>query len=157
MIVSNAGILTDDGDICDHPDLSRGLSAFNINSLGPLRMVDIFLPLMDSGLKRLCFVSSEAGSISVCMRDRGPVTYCMSKTALNMGVRILHNRLAGEGYTFRLYHPGWLRTYMNGEKNMEAHLEPEESAASAVSYFTGHLDSEERLQVVDNEGAVWPF
>ena len=52
-------------------------------------------------MKRLCFVSSEAGSISRSDRESW-FGYCMSKAALNMGVRLLHNNLRSAGYTFRM-------------------------------------------------------
>jgi NAD(P)-dependent dehydrogenase (short-subunit alcohol dehydrogenase family) len=119
--------------------------------------VEAFLPLMDRGrLKRLCFVSSEAGSI-----DRAERTswfgYCMSKAALNMEVKILFNHLLPEGYTFRVYHPGWIRSYMGGMKNMEAPLEPEEAAAKAIPIFLGQREDEDRLVMVDYDGNEWPW
>ncbi|MBN2508874.1 MAG: SDR family NAD(P)-dependent oxidoreductase [Spirochaetales bacterium] len=157
LLINNAGILTDDGDIRQGLDLSKAAAAFGVNSLGPMRMVQTFLPLMQSGMKRLCFVSSEAGSISVCMRDRGPFTYCMSKTALNMAVRMTADALMPRGFTFRLYHPGWLKTWMEGEKNLRATVEAEDSAEAGIDYFLKDLDVEARLEVVDNQGVVWPF
>ena len=61
---------------------------FDINALGPLRVVEAFLPLMvNSGLRRLCFVSSEAGSIGDATRQSW-YGYCMSKAALNMAVKV---------------------------------------------------------------------
>ena len=88
----------------------------NVNSLGPLRVANAFLPLLSQGeMKRLCFVSSEAGSIERAQRTAW-YGYCMSKAALNMGVKLVFNRLRPQGYTVRLYHPGWMRTYMGGDK-----------------------------------------
>jgi len=81
----------------------------------------------------------------------------MSKTALNMAVRIMFNDLRREGYTFRLYHPGWVRSYMSGQKNLSADLEPEDAAARALSFFLGDRDDEDRLVVIDDEGREWPF
>ena len=74
-----------------------------------------------------------------------------------MAVKILFNSLRPEGYTFRLYHPGWLRSYMSGHKHMEAALEPEESAAVAVPFFLQPLPDEDHLSLVDNQGAEWPW
>lgn len=96
-----------------------------------------FLPLLEQGeLKRLCYVSSEAGSIAKAERTAW-FGYCMSKAALNRGVQQLFDRLRPDGYTFRLYHPGWLRTYMSGNLNQEAELEPSQSAEPALNYFLG--------------------
>ncbi len=139
---------------------------FRVNALGPLRVVEAFLPLLEaSELKRLCFVSSEAGSVNRAER-KSWFGYCASKTALNMGVRLLFNRLRPRGFTFRLYHPGWMRTYMSGDKNTVADLEPEQAAVPALAYFLRdrghdpHLASrtdEDRLVLRDNRGVEWPF
>ena len=131
----------------------------DVNALGPLRVVEAFLPLMDQGLlKRLCFVSSEAGSITRSYRDAW-FGYCMSKAALNMGISILFNDLRQEGYSFRVYHPGWVRSYMGGEKNLEADLEPEEAAGFALGYFLADLspEDEDRLVMRDYQGNEWPW
>lgn len=158
MLVNNAGIVRDGGDIFELKDLSGGLDVFSVNSLGPLRMTNAFLPLMESpqSLKRLCYLSSEAGSVSVCHRDRGFV-YPMSKTALNMGVRLLFNQLNPRGFSFRMYHPGWVRSWMSGKKGTEGKFEPEETAASAIRYFLEDQSFEDTLRLVDNEGTTWPF
>ena len=113
LLISNAGIgagRAELGQGLDFPAIQR---AYNVNALGAIRLAEAFLPLMGEGLRRLCFVSSEAGSVSLAHRQ-GQFGYCMSKTALNMAVRIMHNDLYPEGYTFRLYHPGWMRSYMSG-------------------------------------------
>lgn len=121
--------------IRDDLDFEVILQEINTNAVGNLRLVKAFLPLVCQGeMKRLCFVSSEAGSIGASKRT-GWFGYCMSKAALNMAVKNLHNDLGREGIGFRLYHPGYLRTYMSGTKNLDAHMEPEEGAKYAVEYF----------------------
>jgi hypothetical protein len=82
----------------------------------------------------------------------------MSKPALNMGVKLLFNHLRPEGYSFRVYHPGWVRSYMSGTKNLEGKLEPEEAARYALAYFLQDLgDDEEHLVMRDWEGKVWEW
>lgn len=157
ILVNNAGISGGAGDISALERLDRGTTIFSTNSLGPLRMVNEFLPLLERGSDRLlCFVSSESGSVSVCHRTDG-FLYPMSKTALNMAVKLLFEELNPKGYRFRLFHPGWVRSYMSGQKNTVGKFEPEESAASAYRYFTEPLRNENVLRLVDNEGAAWPF
>jgi len=157
LLISNAGIRGERqalGEGLAHDEMLR---AYNVNALGGLRMVEAFLPLLDRGqLKRLCFVSSEAGSVALAHRDSG-FGYGMSKTALNMIVKLLYNRLRPEGYTFRLYHPGWMRGYMSGAKGMHADMEPEEAALPALAYFTGPHEDEDRLVMIDYLGGEWPF
>lgn len=141
--------------IRESPDFGDMQNEFNVNSLGPLRVVEAFLPLLDAGRrKRLCFVSSEAGSVGSSTRT-GWFGYCMSKAALNMAVKNLSNDLGPRGFTFRLYHPGSLRTYMQGTKNLEADLEPEEAAAIALRYFVGDDAGELRLHCWDGSDLPW--
>ena len=157
VLINNAGITGRGPALGEGMDYGAMLQAFSVNSVGPLRMTESFLPLLDAGdLKRICFVSSEAGSQAMLHRQDG-YGYCMSKSALNMGVRNLFNELRPEGYTFRLYHPGWVRSYMSGAKSTRGNLEPEESAAFAVPFFVEGREDEERLAMIDYMGNEWPF
>jgi NAD(P)-dependent dehydrogenase (short-subunit alcohol dehydrogenase family) len=157
LLINNAGISARGPAFGEGIDYQSMLQAFSVNSVGPLRMVEAFLPLLDAGdTKRICFVSSEAGCQALVHRQDG-FGYCMSKKALNMGVKNLFNELRPEGYTFRLYHPGWMRTYMGGAKSTHGNLEPEESAAFAVPFFVGEREDEDRLVMIDYMGYEWPF
>jgi NAD(P)-dependent dehydrogenase (short-subunit alcohol dehydrogenase family) len=158
-LINNAGVTspTVTRSIREPQDYDEMHRLYDVNALGALRVVEAFLPLMDRGdLKRLCFVSSEAGSIARAERSAW-FGYCMSKTALNMAAKILFNHLRPEGYTFRLYHPGWMRSYMHGEKNLEAPLEPEEAAARAIPILLGRREDEDGLAMMDQEGNEWPW
>ncbi|RPJ49410.1 MAG: SDR family NAD(P)-dependent oxidoreductase [Chloroflexi bacterium] len=159
VLINNAGVVsqTSSRSIREAQDYGEMHRLYDINTLGPLRVVEAFLPLMDRGtMRRLCFVSSEAGSIERSKRTN-MYGYTMSKAALNMGVKILFNHLRPEGYTFRLYHPGWLKSYMGGKKNMNATLEPEESVASALPLFLDPAENEDRLVLMDYKGEEWPW
>jgi NAD(P)-dependent dehydrogenase (short-subunit alcohol dehydrogenase family) len=159
LIINNAGVSS---PMMKHPisepqDYEEMHRLYDVNTLGSLRVMEAFLNLMAQGeFKRLCFVSSEAGSITMAQRTSW-YSYCMSKAALNMAVRIMFNDLHPEGYTFRLYHPGWMRTYMSGKKGIKADLEPEEAAAKALPIFLNARADEDRLVMVDYCGAEWPF
>ena len=159
LIISNAGVSSPvmKCRISEPQDYEEMHRLYDVNTLGSLRVVEAFLPLMAQGeLKRLCFVSSEAGSITTARRTSW-YSYCMSKAALNMAVKIMFNDLHPEGYTFRLYHPGWMRTYMSGTKGTAADLEPEEAAAKALPIFLNARADEDRLVMVDYCGVEWPF
>ena len=167
MLIHNAagfGGQSGDGEI----DFTTFAAPYNINALGARRMVHYFLPLMQTGMKRLCFVSSEAGVVSVAHRTEIS-SYCMSKTALNMALRLMFNQLQPLGYTFRLYHPGWVRsakiehstdavpTFKDADGNLIGKFWPWETAAAAVPQFIEDREWEDRLVLIDNEGAAWPF
>jgi len=159
VLISNAGINAENlhATIHEPQDYDEMHRLYDVNTLGSLRMVEVFLPLLRNGnSKRLCFISSEAGSISKADRTSS-FGYCMSKAALNMGVKILFNDLHPAGFKFRVYHPGWVRSYMHGEKNMEATYEPEEAAAFALPILLNKREDEDTLVMVDYEGKEWPW
>ena len=159
VLISNAGVNSETIylGIREPQDYDEMHRLYDVNTLGALRVVEAFLPLIERGQsKRLCFVSSEAGSIGRSERTSW-YGYCMSKAALNMGIKILFNDLHPAGYTFRVYHPGWVRSYLHGEKNMEADLEPEVAASYAISFFLDDRADENRLALVDYEGKEWPW
>ena len=97
----------------------------DVNTFGPLKVTQQILPLLQKGnTKMIINISSEAGSISNCQRDKEFV-YCMSKAALNMESKILQNYLGQKGFKILAVHPGWLQTGMGGP---DATVPPDESA-----------------------------
>ena len=159
LLINNAGITAPSNylTIRESPNYDDMQRIININALGSLRVVQAFLPLMDASVtKRLCFISSEAGSVGASKR-KGWFGYCMSKAALNMAVKNLHNELYPEGYSFRLYYPGWLRSYMGGVKSDRGDLEPEEAAEMAMPILLSSRADESRLVMVDFKGQEWPW
>lgn len=158
-------------------DYSKFWIPYNINALGAIRLVHTFLPLMQKGMKRLCFTSSEAGVVSVAHRTE-PSSYCMSKTALNMAIRLMFNQLQPMGYSFRMFHPGWVRSpkvetvaelekvkqypkvdgkILDENGNIIGKFWPWEAAEEAVPQFIEDREWEDCLSLIDNEGAAWPF
>jgi len=102
----------------------------DVNSLGPLRLSQALLPLLERGAgKSIVNVSSEAGSLATCGRTSW-FGYCMSKASLNMQTRILENYLVSRGFHVLAVHPGWLKTPM---ANFEGPVAPEDAAAHIVS------------------------
>ena len=142
----------------DRLNLEPYITDYSINALGAVRLVQGFLPLMQKGMKRLAFVSSEAGAVSVAHRTEIS-SYCMSKTALNMTLRLMFNQLQPMGFSFRLYHPGWVRSTPDGRPRADhmGKFEPWETAQSAVPQFIEDRKWEDRMVLIDNEGAAWPF
>lgn len=151
MLVNVAGIA---GGAEDDADVWK--QVFQVNVLGPLRMTEAFLPLLRGGKKRICVYSSEAGSITTQPREDG-FAYSMSKTAVNMEMRLMFNRLRREGFTFRIYHPGWVRSYMSGVRSKAGVYEPEESSMSAYRQFVTDRSCEDVLLMTDVKDEIWPF
>jgi NAD(P)-dependent dehydrogenase (short-subunit alcohol dehydrogenase family) len=101
-------------------DLSICARTFEVNSVGPLRVVKHALPLLRKGKRKLIVnVSSEAGSIGDCRR-KTEFAYCMSKSALNMGSKLLQNYLQPEGIKVLVLHPGWFNSSGKGPAPISA-------------------------------------
>jgi hypothetical protein len=82
----------------------------------------------------------------------------MSKASLNMAVRLLHNQLYPIGYTFRLFHPGWMKKRAaDGSLSEHALYDPDYIGEIAANYFETGLRDEHRLVMVDYNGYEWPF
>ena len=91
------------------------------------------------------------------------------QNGLNMALRLTFNQLQPMGYSFRLFHPGWVRspkiehstdaipTFRDQEGNLTGKFWPWETAAAAVPQFIEDREFEDRLVLIDNEGAAWPF
>ncbi|KGA96095.1 hypothetical protein AJ85_01105 [Alkalihalobacillus alcalophilus ATCC 27647 = CGMCC 1.3604] len=81
-IVNSAGIFISRESELENLNFDEAIVAFEVNSIGPMRVVKHFFPLL-SGRNRSCInISSEQGSISNA--SRGDYFYGMSKAALNM-------------------------------------------------------------------------
>ncbi|MCM1189131.1 MAG: SDR family NAD(P)-dependent oxidoreductase [bacterium] len=158
MLISNAGINGKlDGEVVMESDYGYMMRTYNVNSLGAVRLVEIFYQMMrGSDIRRMCFVSSEAGSIAQAQRTDN-FSYCMSKAALNMYVKLIGNRLKPEGYSFRLYHPGWIRSYMGGRLSEKGNLSIEEAAEYAVNYFLDESVDETELAMYGYDGEKFKF
>jgi NAD(P)-dependent dehydrogenase (short-subunit alcohol dehydrogenase family) len=162
MLISNAAFMDPvQCNLYEPPmDMESVWKSLRINALGPVLLVEKLLPLLDRGkMKRLCFVSSEVSCV-VLMKHRGdcPYPYPMSKASLNTGVRILHNQLYSQGYTFRLFHPGWMKRRMrDGSLSERERYDPDYIGDIAAKYFETPLRDEHRLVMVDYSGYEWPY
>jgi NAD(P)-dependent dehydrogenase (short-subunit alcohol dehydrogenase family) len=113
VLVNNAGILLDGstGLLEQEADVLR--RSLETNTLGPLLMVQAFVPLMGKG-GRIVNVSSGGGQLSV--PSTWAPTYSISKTALNAVTVKLAEALRPRGIAVNAVCPGWVRTDMGGAK-----------------------------------------
>jgi NAD(P)-dependent dehydrogenase (short-subunit alcohol dehydrogenase family) len=120
-VINNAVIYLDGSrPTIEDADLSICARTFEVNSVGPLRVVQHSLPLLRKGRRKLIVnVSSEAGSIGDSKR-KTEFAYCMSKSALNMGSKLLQNYLAPEGIQVLVLHPGWFNSSGQGPAPISA-------------------------------------
>ncbi len=128
VLISNAGI-AGNGTL-GHLDLDDMRSQFEVNALGPLRVVDALLPCLRQGSK-IGIITSRVGSLAD-NTSGGMYGYRMSKAAANMaGVSLAHD-LKGRGIAVVLLHPGMVRTALT--KDVQGDLvEPAVSARGLLA------------------------
>lgn len=123
-IINNAGILNAREMTIEELDIGACMTAFDINALGPTRIIKHFLPLLRKGNNQsIINISSDAASLTNAYSDDYP--YGLSKVALNMLTEKLHVYLKDDDIQVVSIHPGWMKTDMGG---MNAQLNPIESA-----------------------------
>ncbi len=129
LLINNAGVYPEKRGPLEGLDLADCAFAFEVNSLGPLRVTRALLPLLRRGSgKRLVQITSLMGS----MADNGSggsYAYRMSKAALNMANVNLGHEFGREGFVALTVHPGWVQTRMGGGA---APLTAEESVAGIL-------------------------
>jgi NAD(P)-dependent dehydrogenase (short-subunit alcohol dehydrogenase family) len=152
ILINNAAIYIEDkSKTIENIDIENVIQTLNVNSIGPLRVLKYFYPLVEKGFKKLIInISSEAGSISNCWRDR-EYGYCMSKSALNMLSAILQNYSKNKGIKVLSIHPGWMRTDMGGPN---ADISPEESAEGIFNLSLKEWDVNDKNIYMDYKGNI---
>ena len=137
-------------------DLDTICPAFNVATVGPLRVTKAFLPLLrkaeDTAL--IVNISSEAGSIGACYRT-DYIDYGMAKAALNMATKTLHNKFKGDdSINIMAVHPGWVRT---NEGNAKAPFGSYEQAKTLRLLFESKRHDKEGPIFVTWEGVEYPW
>jgi NAD(P)-dependent dehydrogenase (short-subunit alcohol dehydrogenase family) len=109
-LVNNAGVYGDPVGAAEY-DLERAHEVVEVNTFGPWRLVEAFLPLMRaSDAPRIVNVSSGAGQLSEM--NGGRAAYRVSKAGLNALTRTL---ASDERWVkVNTMCPGWVRTDMGG-------------------------------------------
>jgi NAD(P)-dependent dehydrogenase (short-subunit alcohol dehydrogenase family) len=124
-----AGVLGLDtlGDI-DLQDVRR---QFEINTLGPLRVVQALLPLLGDSAK-VGIVTSRVGSLAD-NSSGGMYAYRVSKAGANMVALNLHHDLKKRGIAVVALHPGMVATDLTkGVPGNHAYITPQEAAAGLI-------------------------
>jgi NAD(P)-dependent dehydrogenase (short-subunit alcohol dehydrogenase family) len=140
---AEAGFEYKDGTVFERPNVAGALYVINTNTFGPLRVNNRFIHLLlkAEGDKTIVNVSSEAGSMTcqTVVREH-TYAYCMSKAAVNMQSHILQNSLVKYGVKVLAVDPGYLRSYITGRLNLEATVEPADSARGILNLVKTRRD-----------------
>ncbi|MGL5795407.1 MAG: SDR family oxidoreductase [Waterburya sp.] len=128
VLINNAGIYPDEG--VNILNIERELLdlTLNTNTFGAIRMVQLFLPLLEKSQDaRVINVSSGYGHIDGLSAD--VPSYCLSKLALNGATIMLADALQSQGIAVNSICPGWVKTDMGGAS---APRTPEQGADTAI-------------------------
>ncbi len=130
ILINNAGIIGNKSGLKNFTtdDL---IAVFQTNTLGPLLVVKKFLPLLIRGSK-VFNISSKMGSIGDNHRG-GYYSYRLSKAALNMATKTLHQDLIKKQVAVTSLHPGWVRTRMG---TPIAPVSPKKSVSGLLKIIT---------------------
>ncbi|VAX37893.1 Short-chain dehydrogenase/reductase (SDR) superfamily [hydrothermal vent metagenome] len=126
LVINNAGLL--DQNTVDHFDFESILRQFQINAVGPLRIVEVIKDMMPQGSK-LVMITSRMGSIAD-NTSGSRYGYRMSKAALNIASVSLAQDFKDKQIAVGIIHPGFVKTDMTGHTG---HLEPSESASNILA------------------------
>lgn len=150
IIINNGAIHFNDSlNNLEDVNFECALATYNVNTLGALRVTKGFLSFLNNSEKKvIANISSEAGSIGACWRDK-EFDYCMSKAALNMQSVLLQRYLESRRIRVLAIHPGWMRTDMGGEA---ASFDPMESARAVFGLIDKYGDNYEVPLFMDYEG-----
>jgi NAD(P)-dependent dehydrogenase (short-subunit alcohol dehydrogenase family) len=128
VLVCNAGAYGPQRQSTLDMDFSGALDLFDVNALGPLRLVQAFLPaLLRADNPRIALMSSGLGSMA--SEGATNIAHRAAKAALNKIAQGLAHDLKRERVTVVALNPGWVRTDMGGKN---ADLTIEESAVGLI-------------------------
>ena len=152
-IINCAGIMVEREKTIEEVDLSEVVRSFQVNTVGPMRVVQQMLPLIYKGEKQAIInISSEAGTIINAFPTN--YAYSMSKTALNMFSERLREYLKPLNILVYAVHPGWMRTNMGGN---DAPADPRDIANGILDIMERKKISYSKIAFIDSTGRPMPL
>ena len=158
-LVNVAGVMgLDTLDTVDYEDVRR---QFEINTVGPLRVVRELRSLLGEGSK-VGILTSRVGSLGD-NGSGGDYAYRISKAAANMVALNLHHDLSKRGIAVQALHPGMVMTHLLDVVDPEqmqrygsAYVPPEEAADQLVAVLDAlTLDTAGRFQHANGSFLPW--
>lgn len=153
VLINNAGVMGGEHQSLEDMDYAAWLLAFDVNALGPHRVVNALLPqLRLASGARILTVSSQMGAFGLDM-EHAPYAYCSSKAAASRVMQIMAKDLRQEGIIACPVHPGWVQTDMGGPN---ATITAQESARGLFRLATSlDLSHSGRFWTWEGKEHVW--
>ena len=146
-------------------DFDEARNSFEVNALGPLKLVATFLPnVQKSTQKKIAIISSKAGSFGEGPPFPFMYEYRTSKAALNMIVHTLGFETKKKGVTIAAISPGTVDTKpVPGELGYGSDLKqpgaipPEESVSGIIKVIDGLTPAQNGLFLDYKDSRVIPW
>jgi NAD(P)-dependent dehydrogenase (short-subunit alcohol dehydrogenase family) len=114
LLINNAGTSGAPGQRTGHLDYENWAQVFEVNTMGPLHVVEAFVDHVARSERRsIVAITSGMGSLAD-NTSGGSIAYRSSKAAVNMAMRSAAAELAPRGVICVVVNPGWVRTRMGG-------------------------------------------
>jgi NAD(P)-dependent dehydrogenase (short-subunit alcohol dehydrogenase family) len=127
LLYNVAGITGHVGSELESADFGDWSEVFNVNTSGPMRVFQAFLPRLKAGSRVVSFGSQVGAST---WPYPGYESYAASKAALHRLMVAVASGVKDRGIIVISVHPGWVKTDMSGP---QADITPEESARGVAA------------------------
>lgn len=153
VLINNAGVGSPKKQRLGSLDYAAWARVLDVNTLGPMRVVEAFLDsVAKGGERKIVTLTSAMGSIAD-NGSGGSYAYRSSKAAVNIVIKSLSIDLAPRGITCVVVHPGWVRTDMGGP---DGKLTPTQSVAALRGLIAG-LKPEDTGRFFNYDGKTYPW
>lgn len=153
LLINNAGVYGQDDASFGNTDVRAWLQTFQINTIGPLKVMEALVEAVAGSRRRvMACLSSKMGSMAD-NRSGGSYVYRSSKAALNAVVMSAAVDLRHRGVTVVALNPGWVKTDMGGP-NAEITVAESVAALRAILGRVGPVDSG---RFIDVDGSTIPW
>ena len=153
VLINNAGVGSPKKQRLGSLDYAAWAHVLDVNTLGPMRVVEAFLEsVAKGGDRKIVTLTSAMGSIAD-NGSGGSYAYRSSKAAVNIVMKSLSIDLAPRGITCVVVHPGWVRTDMGGP---DGKLTPAESVTALRRLIAG-LRPEDTGRFFNYDGKTYPW
>ena len=153
IVVNNAGIKGHETRELADLDIEKLHLTLDVNSLGPLRVIQALFPNVRAGERKVfANISSMMGSME--MNTWGCcLGYRASKSALNSLTKTLSVNYKDDGMVFVTMHPGYVQTDMNdGQGNITT-----EQSAEGLFNVISSLTADDNGKYYDWQGKELPW
>jgi NAD(P)-dependent dehydrogenase (short-subunit alcohol dehydrogenase family) len=153
-LVNNAGISGERGVSINHINKDNFLKVFETNCYGTLKVSDTFLANVKvSEEKLIVVISSRMGSIAD-NEQGGSYAYRASKAALNAVMKSFAVDVKAWGVGVMLFHPGWVKTDMGGDKAL---VTPDESVQGMLKQMQDNYQPKDASALLrfDGDSIAW--